>query len=767
MNSGTCRRLRLILVTSAAVSLLLGAPALAQTGPRPAKPAYPLGRVAPKGAPNVLLIMTDDVGFAASSAFGGPVPTPTFDRVGADGLRYSRFHTTALCSPTRAALLTGRNAHSVGSGMITELATSDKGYTSVLPQSAATIGEVLRDNGYSTAWLGKNHNTPDWETGPAGPFDRWPTGLGFDYFYGFHGGDTNQWAPALIENTRTVEPPTANPSYILDRDLADHAIDWLNAQRSTNPGKPFLLYYAPGTAHAPHHAPAEWIARFKGKFDAGWDAMREASFARQKAQGVIPADAKLTPRPAEIAAWASLSPDQKRLYARMMEVYAASLAHADAQIGRVIEHLRRSGQLDNTILIYIQGDNGASGEGGVQGTTNEMAALNGQKEPLDFALSHIDDLGGPKVFGHYPVGWAWAMNTPFQWTKQVASHFGGTRNGMALSWPGHIADKGAVRPQFGHVIDIAPTLYEAIGIAPPATVAGVRQQPIEGTSLMYTLKSPAAPDRHRTQYFEMFANRAIYHDGWMASTKPKRVPWVFTAEGVDPASFTWELYNIGRDFSQLTDLAAAQPAKLTSMVALFDREARTHNVYPLAATAAERFSSALRPYPLGGLKDFTYYPGPTRYSTGAFPDIRNRSWSLSAAIDVTSSANSGTIVTQGGYFNGWGLLMRGGKPVFIYRRSNQPADLTEITAPDVLAPGHHNVSVDFAYDGGGPGRGGAVSLKIDGAQAATGRLQRTVPASFTIEGAAIGHDTGTAISTDCAVPCRFNGTIASVEIKLR
>ena len=761
------RRLHIALASTAAALLTFGgSPALLAEG-GPAKPAYPAMKVAPKGAPNVLLIMTDDVGFAASSTFGGPIPTPTFDQVAAKGAPFNAFHTTALCSPTRAALLTGRNAHSVGSGMITELATADKGYTSVIPQSAATIGTVLRDNGYSTAWLGKNHNTPDWETGPAGPFARWPTGLGFEYFYGFHGGDTHQWAPALIENTRTVEPPTADPTYILDRDLADHAIDWLNAQRSTEPGKPFLLYYAPGTAHAPHHAPAQWIAKFKGKFDGGWDAMREASFVRQKALGIIPGDAKLTPRPAEIAAWSGLSPNEKRLYSHMMEVYAGALAYADFQIGRVMDDLRQSGQLENTIVIYIQGDNGASGEGGVQGTTNEMASLNGQHEPFDFALSQIGQLGGPKAFGHYPVGWAWAMNTPFQWTKQVASHLGGIRNGMAISWPGHVARPGSIRGQFGHVIDIAPTLYEAIGITPPATVAGVKQQPIEGRSLLAALEAPTALQKPRTQYFEMFANRAIYRDGWMASTKPQRVPWVFTAKNIDPANYTWELYHLSQDYSQATNLAAKDPARLTAMIKLFDSEAKAHDVYPLAATAAERFSSALRPYPLVGLTDFTFTTGPARSSAGAFPDIRNRSWNISASVVTGGKKNNGMLVTQGGLFNGWGLLMRAGRPVFIYRRSNQPSELTEVVAPSALTPGAHTVTIDFAYDGGGAGKGGLLSLKVDGVEAATKRIDLTVPASFTGEGASIGHDTGTPIDDACAIPCKFDGTIDRVDIKLR
>jgi arylsulfatase A-like enzyme len=757
------KRFQRLLVTMPMIALALALPTVTHSEPVPGYPAVP---VAPKGAPNVLLIMTDDVGFGASSTFGGPIPTATFDRLAARGTRFNRFHTTALCSPTRAALLTGRNAHSVGSGVITELATGNEGYSSVIPASAATIGQVLRDHGYATSWFGKNHNTPDWETGPTGPFNHWPTGFGFDYFFGFHGGDTNGWAPALIENTRTVEPPSADPTYLLDRDLADHAIGWLHQQHSTRPDQPFLLYFAPGTAHAPHHAPAEWIARFKGQFDKGWDRVREESFARQKAAGVIPADAKLTPRPVEIPAWANLSPEQQRLNAHMMEVYAAALAYSDAQIGRVIDDLATSGQLDNTIVIYIQGDNGASGEGGLQGTTNEIAALNGQIEPLDFALSQQDKLGGPEAYNHYPVGWAWAMNAPFQWTKQIASHFGGTRNGMVLSWPGHVARPGQVSTRFSHVIDIAPTLYEAIGITPPGIVDGVKQQPIEGHSLLGAVSRPDEPEPHRTQYFEMFGNRAIYRDGWIASSTPGRVPWVLSGKGVDPANFAWELYDTDRDFSQATNLAGTDPKRLETMIALFDREARAHSVYPLNASAAERFNSALRPYPLSGRTDFSFYSGPARYANGAFPDIKNRSWSISATVNTTA-ASQGMIVTQGGRFSGWGLMLKDGKPTFIYRASNQPVDLTEVQSPRTLLPGPHRLSVEFSYDGGGIGKGGTVTLMVDGVEVASGHLPRTVPASFSLEGAVIGHDTGTALTADYRVPFAFEGTIDRVDLKLR
>lgn len=750
------------LASVAAGVLALGAPLSAHAEPLA---GYPEQRVAPKGAPNVLLIMTDDVGFGASSTFGGPIPTPTFDRLAAAGVRFNRFHTTALCSPTRAALLTGRNHHSVGSGSITELATGHPGYNSVIPASAATIGRVLRDNGYSTSWFGKNHNTPDWETGPAGPFERWPTGLGFEHFYGFNGGDTDQYAPALIENTGTVEPPTRDPSYILDKDLADHAVSWLRAQHATSPDKPFLLYLAPGTAHAPHHAPRPWIDRFKGQFDQGWDRMREETFARQKAAGIIPADAELTPRPAEVPAWDAVTPDERRLYARMMEVYAAALAHCDDQIGRVVAELERSGQLQNTIVIYIQGDNGASAEGSLQGSANEAARFNGQPESLPFLLSRIDQLGGPQAFNHYPVGWAWAMNSPFQWTKQVASHLGGTRNGMVMAWPGHIDQPGGVRAQFTHVVDIAPTIYEAIGIKPPKSVDGVSQQPIEGLSLLYALNKPDAPERHTTQYFEMFGNRALYRDGWMAATTPRRAPWVLTAGKIDPADFDWELYDLRGDYSQARNLAAADAKQLTALKAAFEREAEAHNVNPMSASAAERFALSLRPYPLNGRTDLTFFPGEARYPNGAFPDLKNRSWSLKARLTAAGD-ESGVVITQGGRFGGWGLVVRQGKPAFVYRTTEQPQDLTVIAAGQAIAPGTHEVEVVFDYDGGGPGRGGAITLKVDGGVQAQGRLSRTLPAIFPIEGASIGHDTGTPIVEDIQMPGALGG-VERVDILLR
>src|SRR3974390_141979 len=489
-------------------------------------PDFPKGVEAPAGAPNVFLIRTDDAGFGAASTFGGPIQTPTFQRLADNGLKYNMYHTTALCSPTRAALIAGRNHHSCASGVITEMATGYPGYNSLVPKSCGSVGEVLRENGYNTSWFGKMHNVPDWMSSKAGPFGLWPTGLGFEYFYGFIGGDSDQWHPALYENTKPIEPYVENPNYILDHDLADKAIAWVEMQHALAPKKPFLLYYATGTAHAPHHAPKEWIAKYKGQFDQGWDKVREETLARQIKLGIVPPNTKLTKRPQEIPAWDSLSADQKRLYARMMEVYAGALSHADYQIGRVLDALAESGQGDNTLVIFMMGDNGASAEGTMQGTTNEVGtAANGVKESIPFLLSMIDELAGPRTYNHYPVGWAHAMDAPMQWTKQIASHFGGTRNGMAISWPARIKDKGGLRTQFCHVIDIVPTIYGAAGITPPKTLDGVEQKPLDGTSLVYTFDKAQAVTHHGTQYFEMFGNRAIYQDGWIASTTPLRPPW--------------------------------------------------------------------------------------------------------------------------------------------------------------------------------------------------------------------------------------------------
>lgn len=773
--------LRLALVAAAA-SAAFAAPALAEGPKLPAAPAPFKGTIgvtpatssppsyappvqAPRGAPNVLIVMTDDVGFGASSTFGGPIPTPTFDALAAQGLRYNRFHTTALCSPTRAALLTGRNHHAVGAGVIQELATGYPGYTSVIPKSAATIAEVLRLNGYATAQFGKNHNTPDWQTGPAGPFENWPNGLGFDYFYGFNGGETDQWAPALVENRTQVDPPADDPDYILDKDLADHAISWLRMQKTQQPDKPLMLYFSPGSAHAPLQAPKPWIDRFKGRYDQGWDKLREESFARQKALGVIPQDAELTPRPPEIPAWDSLSADDRKVAARLMEVYAGMLAHTDYQVGRVIEELRAQGELDNTIVVYIQGDNGASAEGGLTGTASDIAGLNGVPFPSAQILERLDHMGDRTTSPHYPAGFAWALDTPFQWTKQVASHFGGVRNGMVVSWPAGIKARGELRSQFAHVIDIAPTLYEAIGVTPPSEVAGARQQPIEGVSLASTFASAGAPEVRKTQYFEMFGNRALYKDGWVAATHPIRLPWTRPTQPFDANSFKWELYNVEKDFSQAHDLAAQEPARLKAMQAEFMVQARAHQVLPLDPRTLERTPQALRPSTLNGRTEFSYFPGP-RLHDSAFPELKNRSWSMTASVEVGQAPAQGVMASQGGHSAGWVLAAFDGRPTFIYNFFALKGQTLRLRGEAPLTPGRHAVAVDFQYDGGGMGKGATLVLKVDGAEVARGRAEYTVPGWWPLEGVGVGRDVGTPVTEDYRVPFPFSGRVERLDVKV-
>jgi arylsulfatase A-like enzyme len=734
------------------------------------KPDFPKGVEAPKGAPNVLLILTDDVGFGASSTFGGPIATPSFQRLADNGLRYNTFHTTALCSPTRAALITGRNHHSVASGVITEMATGYPGYNSLVPKSAGSVGEVLRENGYNTSWFGKMHNVPDWMSSQAGPFDLWPSGLGFEYFYGFLGGDSDQWHPALYENTVPIEPYVGNPNYILDHDLADNAITWMEMQHALAPSKPWLLYYATGTAHAPHQAPAEWIAKYKGQFDQGWDKVREETLARQIKVGVVPPGTQLTKRPDQLPAWDSLSPDQKRLYAHMMEVYAGALSYADNQIGRLLDAVQESGQLDNTLVIFIMGDNGASAEGSLQGTTNEVAtAGNGVQESLPFLLSMMDQLGGPLTYNHYPVGWAHAMDSPMQWTKQVASHFGGTRNGMVISWPAKIKDKGGLRPQFSSIIDIVPTIYEAAGITPPKVLDGVVQKPIEGTSLVYTFGDASVPTRHTTQYFELVGNRAIYKDGWMASTTPLRLPWVTTGYEPNPDDFKWELYNVSQDFSQANNLADKNPDKLKELQKAFDVEARKYNVYPLDSSFASRADPAIRPSLTTGRSEFTYYPGMIRIPEGSAPNFKNKSWAVAAEINIPDSGASGVLATIGGRFGGWGLLLQDSKPEFVYALSNQPEHKFRIVSDQPIGPGNHVVRIAFKYDGGGIGKGATGTLFVDGKQVSQGQIPRTIPVRFSLdETFDVGEDTGTPVVEDYVdkMPFQFTGTLKKVVVVL-
>lgn len=723
---------------------------------------FPQEVTAPAGAPNILLIITDDVGFGASSTFGGPVPTPTMDRLAREGLRYTQFHTTALCSPTRAALLTGRNHHSAATGIIMEGGTGFPGYNTITPKSVGTFAEVLRQSGYNTAWYGKNHNVPDWHTSQAGPFDLWPTGLGFEYFYGFIGGDTSQWAPAIFENIKPIEPPH-DKDYFFEKDMADKAIERIRLLRSIAPNKPWVTYYAPGTAHAPHHAPKEWIAKFKGRFDMGWDKMREITLSKQKELGVVPQDTKLTERSPGIPAWDSLNADQKRLYAHMMEVYAAALSYCDNQMGRIIDAIADQGELDNTLVIYIQGDNGASAEGGPQGLLNEMSFFNATPEDFNEVLRRMDELGGPTTFNHYPIGWAHAMDTPFQWTKQIASHFGGTRNGLVMSWPARIKDKGGIRTQFHHVIDIAPTILESVGVQMPAVLNGVPQKPVEGVSMVYSFDDAKVPSTHRTQYFEMFANRALYSNGWVAATTPPLAPWAI-GKTIDIDDYKWELYDIAKDFSQSNNLAAKDPKKLRELQEQFWIEAAKYNVLPLDNSKIERMNVDNRPSLTRGRAVFSYYSGMTRIPEGSAPSILNKSFKIGADVEIPAGGAEGVLATQGGRFNGWGLYLLRGKPVFHYNTVG--VHRYAIAAPDQLAPGSHTIVLDFAYEGG-LGKSGTAALIVDGKQVAQGKIERTIPFRISAdETLDIGEDTGTPVSEDYQVPFKFTGTLKKVAIQL-
>jgi arylsulfatase A-like enzyme len=735
-------------------------------------PDFPKAITAPKGSPNILIILTDDVGFGASSTFGGAIPTPTFDKLANAGLRYNTFHTTALCSPTRAALITGRNHHTNATGVITEMATGFPGYNSLMPKSSGTIGEILKQNGYNTSWFGKNHNVPDWQSSQAGPFDLWPTGLGFEYFYGFIGGDTDQWHSAIFEGTKPVEAEEQfgpNPKHF-DELMADKAIAWIRQQHSLAPDKPFFAYYAPGLTHAPHHAPKEWIAKFQGQFDQGWDKLREETFARQKQMGVIPANTRLTARPKEIPAWDSLSADQKRLYSRMMEVYAGSLAFVDHNIGRVIASVEETGELDNTLIIYLMGDNGASGEGTLQGLANEVGvAANSVEETFPYLLSIMDGLGGPLYYNHYPVGWAHAMDSPFQWTKQIASHFGGTRNGLVISWPKRIRQTNEIRSQFSSVIDIVPTILEAVGIKEPKMINGVKQTPIEGKSMVYTFDNPKAPTRHPTQYFELIANRGVYHNGWMANTTPMKLPWAPPGFVTKPEDFKWELYHVDKDFSQANNLASQNPAKLKELQRVFDREAKKYNVYPLDSSFAERADVRIRPSLTRGRSTFTYYAGMIRTPEGSAPDIKNKSFTVMAEVEIPEGGAEGVLATLGGRFGGWAMLVLDGKPEFAYAFSNQGQYKYRIASNEKLSAGKHAIKLDFKYDGPGMGKSGTGTLTVDGKQVAQGKVDRTIPTRFSLdETFDVGLDTGTPVIEDYVnkMPFKFTGVLNKVVIEL-
>jgi arylsulfatase len=724
----------------------------------------------PAGAPNVLIVLIDDAGFAASSAFGGPCSTPTAERLAAAGLKYNRFHTTALCSPTRQALLTGRNHHTVGMGGITELATSAPGYNSMRPNTCAPLPETLRLNGYSTAQFGKCHEVPVWETSPMGPFDRWPSpGGGFEYFYGFIGGEANQWYPALYEGTIPVEPDrTPEEGYHLTEDLADKAITWVRQQKALMPDKPFFVYFAPGATHAPHHVPPEWSEKYKGAFDEGWDALRERIFARQKELGVIPQDAELTARPAEIPAWEEMPDELKPVLARQMEVYAGFLEHTDYHVGRLLDALDDLGVLEDTLVYYIVGDNGASAEGTVNGTFNEYFMLNGaaEMETVEMMAGNIDAFGTPHAYNHYAVGWAHALDTPYQWTKQVASHWGGTRNGTVVHWPRGFEARGEVRTQFHHVIDIAPTVLTVAGLPEPKVVHGVEQRPIEGVSMAYTFGDPSAPERRTTQYFEMFVNRGIYHEGWTAVTRHS-TPWVMSPSLPAIDEDVWELYDTNTDWTQARDLAAEHPEKLAELQELFLEEARKYNVLPLDDRRVERLNAdtAGRPTLIRGTSQLLF-AGMGRLSESSLVNIKNKSHSVTAEIVVPESGASGVIVAQGGAFGGWSLYLHEGRPTYCY--SFFGVQRFKVAADGPVPAGTHQVRMEFAYDGGGLAKGGGVTLYVDGEAVGSGRVERTQPLIFSAdETADVGHETGTTVSDDYdAESSRFTGTIAWVQIDL-
>ncbi|MGY0538694.1 sulfatase-like hydrolase/transferase [Nocardioides sp. YJ-D4] len=725
----------------------------------------------PDGAPNVLVVLLDDVGFGASSAFGGPCATPVAERLAGNGLRYNRFHTTALCAPTRQALLTGRNHHSVGMGSITETATSAPGNSSLRPNTKAPLAMTLKLNGYSTAQFGKCHEVPVWQTSPLGPFDAWPSaGGGFETFYGFIGGENNQWDPALYEGTTAIEPPaTAEEGYHLTEDLADHACAWIRQQKALMPDRPFFAYFAPGATHAPHHVPQEWIDKYAGKFDDGWDVHRERTFVRQKELGVIPADAELTARHDEIPAWDDMPDELKPVLARQMEVYAGFLEHTDHHVGRVIDTIADLGVLDNTIVYYIIGDNGASAEGTVNGAFNEMANFNGMAalETPEFMRSKMDEFGSPSSYSHYAVGWAWAMNSPLQWTKQIASHWGGTRNGTIVHWPNGIDDPGSVRSQFTHVIDLAPTVLEAAGLPEPAMVNGVQQSPMEGTSMLYTFRGANEPERHDLQYFEMFANRGVYHKGWSAVTK-HRTPWVMVG-GELPAfdDDVWELYDGNADFSQARDLSAEHPEKLAALQRLWLIEAVKYGVLPMDDRTSERLEPTMagRPTLVRGNTQL-FFPGMGRLSENSVVSIKNKSFSVTAEVTIPDTGAEGVIIAQGGRFGGWTFFARDGRLKFVYNVLG--IQQFPVVSESLLAAGTRQVRVEFAYDGGGLAKGGDVTLYDDGKPVGAGRVAMTQPMVFSAdETTDIGYESGTTVSSDyTSRTSRFTGKIAWVQIDL-
>jgi len=716
---------------------------------------------APKDAPNVLIVLIDDMGFGVSESFGGPVNMPTFDRLAKNGLRYNRFHTTALCAPSRTALLTGYNHHSNNMGVITELASTMPGYNAVRPQTITPVAEVLRLNGYNTAQFGKCHEVPPWEISNNGPQDRWPTRSGFEKFYGFLGGETNQWAPLIYDGVTLVETPS-NPDYHFTTDMTSQAISWTRFQQTLQPEKPFFIYFAPGATHAPHHAPKEFIAKYKGKFDQGWDKVREETLARQKKAGVIPENAQLAPKPKEIKDWDALSADEKKLFARQMEVYAGFAEHTDYEVGRLVSAIEEMGELDNTVIIFIAGDNGASAEGQMNGVYNEMTYFNGIPETVPEMLKHLDEWGSSSTYPHFSAGWAVAMDVPFTWTKQVASDFGGTRNGMVIHWPNGIKAKGEIRSQFGHVIDIGPTIYEISGIPAPKTVNGIAQEPIEGTSLLYSFNDASAPEKHTVQYFEMLGNRGVYQDGWYARTihKAPYLPTPYASLQEDQ----WSLYNTTEDFSLSNDLASQNADKLKAMQQLFMKEAEKYHVLPIDDRALERMNATAmgRPTIMEGRTSVTYGEGMKGMGIDIFIDLRNTAYTMTADVEVGANGN-GVIVCQGGRFGGLTFYVKGGKPAFTYNFMG--LESTTIAAPQALKPGKYTVIYDFKYDGGGPGKGGVGTISVNGNKVVEGRINRTQPGIFSVDDLAdVGLDEGTMVA-NYGGPSKFNGKLNKVTIE--
>lgn len=723
----------------------------------------------PEGSPNVIVILLDDVGFGQTSTFGGPIPTPVLDKLANQGLRYTRFHTTAICGPSRSALITGRNHHNAGSGFLAEWATGFPSYNNMIPKTTATIGATLKGNGYATSWFGKNHNTPDWESSVAGPFDRWPTGMGFEYFYGFIGGETNQYYPVIFENTKAVEPDKSpEEGYHFMADMTDKAINYMQYSKAVAPQKPIFMYFAPGAAHAPHHAPKEWSEKFKGKFDAGWEKVREETYKKQLELGIIPKDTKLTPRPNWVPAWDTLSADQKKLYLRLMENFAGYLAYSDNEIGRLIDAVHQLPDADNTMIIYIVGDNGASSEGGPDGTLNEVKALNGFSTPMEENLKHIDEIGGPKGEPHYPVGWAWSGNAPFQWVKQVASHLGGTRNPMVISWPKKIKDVGGIRTQFLHLIDVVPTILEASQIPTPKTVDGVVQKPLDGVSFLSTFSDANAKPVRTRQYFEIFSNRAIYDNGWIAAAQ-HTFPW---RQDYAPGNWDkdkWELYNLDSDFSEATDLAASNPKKLAEMKALFDVEAKKNNVYPLDDRGTGRIYIA-KPSPGGSdpkRTHFTYFSGTTRLAETAAPNMKNRSHTITAEINIPKNGADGVLVAEGGSGGGFVFYIKDGKLVYEYNFFDE--DRYIVTSKEKLPVGKSIVKYDFIYDGKKDemAKGGTSILYVNDKKVGESKVEKTIPGRFGIDTFGIGKDTGSPVSASYKPPFSFAGEIVKVDIELK